>query len=245
MMKKRNVFDSQEYSLTCFVCPSTLALLVLHLPAKMAEQRTSSSSIETESLSPPPQTSSNNNNLAPFNPSSETAQRQSIALMNLQANDILFDLGCGDGRLLIRAVSEQPGLRCVGVEIDPVFVERARKAIHQQLPSAVQDRVQIRCQDVTQVLQSPVPASTTNMSTSNTPLDEISIHHATVIYLYLLPRGLQHIRTMLDRLVQQRIQTGQSLRVVAYTFSVKGWEPTRIDTSTKSGIPIYLYEFSL
>ena len=90
-------------------------------------------------------------NLAPFNPSSETAQRQSIALMGLTSDDVLFDLGCGDGRLLIRAVSEVPGLCCVGVEIDPIFVERANKAVT-NLSEEVQQRIQIRCQDVTKIL---------------------------------------------------------------------------------------------
>jgi hypothetical protein len=199
----------------------------------------------TNEASAPSNTIDNNkNNLAPFNPSSETAQRQSIALMNLQPDDILFDLGCGDGRLLIRSASEQPGLRCVGVEINPIFVERALHSVS-QLPPNVQERIEIRCQDVTQVLQSTNPDETLSTTISTkTCLNEITVHDATVIYLYLLPRGLLHIKALLDDLVQHRMHKGQSLRIVAYTFSVKGWEPTRVDTSTKSGVPIYLYEFN-
>ena len=180
-------------------------------------------------------------NLAPFNPSSETAQRQSIALMDLQASDILFDLGCGDGRLLIRAVSQVEGLRCVGVELDTVFVERAQRAVDQLSPH-VQERIQIRCEDLTEILK-----ATNDEDTSKevpTKLDDVSIFDATVLYLYLLPRGLRQIKPFLDELVKRRLARGHSLRVVAYTFSVAGWEPVKVDTSTKSGVPIYLYQFS-
>lgn len=187
-----------------------------------------------------------------------------MAMMDLKPNDILFDLGCGDGRLLIRAATQVDGLRCVGVEMDALFVERANKAIA-QLPETVQQRIQIRCQDVTQILNhldaaaeaEPTSATTTDGSNGNTDRGNtavalvsnelrnvVTIANATVIYLYLLPRGLRQIKDMLDNLVQRRIEKGQSLRIVAYTFSVPTWEPTRVDTSTKSGVPIYLYEFT-
>lgn len=176
--------------------------------------------------------------LAPFNPSSETAQVQSMALMDLKANDILFDLGCGDGRLLIRAVSQVPGLRCIGVEMDPVFVERAHQAIA-ALPAAEQERIQVRCQDVTKIL---TEVGNSLPGNNDKALSDLTVEDATVIYLYLLPRGLQQIKPQLDLLVQHCLGKGRSLRVLAYTFSIQGWEPARIDTSTKSGVPIYLYE---
>lgn len=180
--------------------------------------------------------------LAPFNPSSETAQRQSIALMDLKNDDILFDLGCGDARLLIRAASEVEGLFCVGVEIDPVFVDRANKVIA-ELPAQVQERIQIRCQDVNQVLSPKEGSGNTMNAKHDKRIDDLVIDDATVVYLYLLPRGLRHIKDMLDDLVKRRVQNGGSIRVVAYTFQVQGWEPVRVDTSTKSGVPIYLYQF--
>lgn len=191
---------------------------------------------------------SQNANLAPFNPSSETAQLQSITLMDLRSDDILFDLGCGDGRLLVRAVSQVEGLRAVGVEIDPAIVERANKSIA-ALPKQDQERIQIRCEDVTKVLlnacnrsERATDASTTTVAVAGR-LQDVPIEDATVIYLYLLPRGLLQIKPLLDDLVCRAIEKGRTLRFVAYTFQVKGWEPVKVDTSTKSGVPIYLYQF--
>jgi hypothetical protein len=186
------------------------------------------------------------NNLAPFNPSSETAQNQSLAMMNLQSDDVLFDLGCGDGRILIRAVSQVLGIRCVGVEIDPVFCHRAQAAIAEQLSPETQARIEIRCADATQVLP---PDQEGNLATRATAkesmqsIQDVTIDDATVLYMYLLPRGLRQIQSLLDEIVNRRKRRGLSLRVVAYTFQVQGWDPVRVDHSTKSGVPIYLYEF--
>lgn len=43
----------------------------------------------------------------------------------LQPTDLLYDLGCGDGRILIAAVKKYR-CRAVGIEIDPGVAERAR-----------------------------------------------------------------------------------------------------------------------
>ena len=42
---------------------------------------------------------------------------------------MLFDLGCGDGRFLVAAASHTSGLQCVGIEIDPVYANRAQEAV--------------------------------------------------------------------------------------------------------------------
>ena len=39
--------------------------------------------------------------LAPYNPTSIEAIRIALQLLNLRATDTLYDLGCGDGRLLV------------------------------------------------------------------------------------------------------------------------------------------------
>lgn len=45
-----------------------------------------------------------NNRLAPYNPTHITAREAALNLLGLQVNDVLFDLGCGDGRLLFTAM---------------------------------------------------------------------------------------------------------------------------------------------
>lgn len=51
-----------------------------------------------------------------------------LSLMDLTPADVLADLGCGDGRILIAAV-RQSGCRGVGIEIDPATAEEARQNV--------------------------------------------------------------------------------------------------------------------
>ena len=44
------------------------------------------------------------NRLAPYNPTHVTAREKALDLLSLSDNDVLFDLGCGDGRLLFTAM---------------------------------------------------------------------------------------------------------------------------------------------
>jgi len=39
--------------------------------------------------------------LAPFNPTSIEVVKLSIELLNLNGNDVIYDLGCGDARFLV------------------------------------------------------------------------------------------------------------------------------------------------
>ena len=54
-----------------------------------------------------------------------------LRLADIKQGDVLYDLGSGDGRILIMA-AQQYGIRAVGIEIDPKMVtvaeERARQA---------------------------------------------------------------------------------------------------------------------
>ena len=178
--------------------------------------------------------------LAPFNPISESAMTVALQLLELGPHDVVFDLGAGDGRLLIHAASTIPGLRCVGVEIDSKFVDRCRCSIA-TLASDVSCRVQMRLGDAMAV------ADVTTTSTGNDaihPCDELTIHDATALFLFLVPDGLKLIVPLLDKVVARRSELGERFRVVAYMFHIPGWEPTVVNRNTKAGSPVYLYDFT-
>ena len=85
-----------------------------------------------------------------------------LTLANVQQNDILYDLGSGDGRIPIAAVENHNVNRAVGIDIDP---ERIQEANANAQEAEVSDRVDFLNQDLFQ----------TNFS------------EATVVTLYLLP----------------------------------------------------------
>jgi cyclopropane fatty-acyl-phospholipid synthase-like methyltransferase len=68
--------------------------------------------------------------------------RQSLRLAELRAGDLLYDLGCGDGRVIVTAAREF-GARAVGFDIDPSKVRLARARIRRfDLDGAVEVRRQ-------------------------------------------------------------------------------------------------------
>lgn len=74
--------------------------------------------------------------LAPFVPSPESVVEQMLQLTEVTDRDTLYDLGCGDGRIVITAAREY-GARGVGVDIEPYWVAEseanAKKHVVEQL----------------------------------------------------------------------------------------------------------------
>ena len=84
---------------------------------------------------------------APFITSPDRVVEAMTDLAALTKDDLVYDLGCGDGRIVITAVLRS-GCRGIGFDIDPQRVEEARQ---NAVLNGVQDRVTITQQDVFQV----------------------------------------------------------------------------------------------
>ncbi len=63
--------------------------------------------------------------LAPHVPTPTDVVERMIRLANVEANDVVYDLGCGDGRLVIAAASMR-GAHGVGVDIESYWAEQSR-----------------------------------------------------------------------------------------------------------------------
>lgn len=85
-----------------------------------------------------------------------------LKMADINKDDVVYDLGSGDGRLVITA-AKRYGARGVGIEIQPQLVELANK---QAKEAGVADRVSFRAADLFQA----------------------DYREATVITLYLLPK---------------------------------------------------------
>jgi len=83
-----------------------------------------------------------------------------LRIANVDKDDVLYDLGCGDGRIVITA-AKMYGCRGVGIDIDP---ERIRESRENAIKAGVSDRVQFIQMD----------------------LFEAEIREASVVTLYLL-----------------------------------------------------------
>jgi ribosomal protein L11 methylase PrmA len=64
--------------------------------------------------------------LAPYVPTPPDVVDRMLALARVTKNDVVYDLGSGDGRIVI-AAARKYGARGVGIEIDPERVKEARR----------------------------------------------------------------------------------------------------------------------
>jgi hypothetical protein len=81
--------------------------------------------------------------LAPFDPTPSEVVDRMLHLAAVKPGDLLYDLGAGDGRMVI-AAAKKYGIKAVGFEVDPGLVKLARENIRKQ---GVERLVEIRQQD--------------------------------------------------------------------------------------------------
>ena len=79
------------------------------------------------------------NNLAPYVNSPEHAVDKMLRMANLKPGETLYDLGCGDGRILIAAASRFR-VKAVGIEISNHLVRKASENVKK---AGLQDRVKV------------------------------------------------------------------------------------------------------
>lgn len=85
-----------------------------------------------------------------------------LQLAQVKKTDLVYDLGCGDGRIVVTA-AKKFGCRAKGFDVDPERIEESKKNVEK---NEVQELVTIEQKDIFQLDLSP----------------------ASVITLYLLPR---------------------------------------------------------
>lgn len=110
---------------------------------------------------------------APYVPTPRHVVLRMLELAEVSADDVVYDLGSGDGRILITAAQEY-GARGVGVEIDSQLVQRARRRAQQ---AGVADLVTFRQGN----------------------LFDTDLRDATVVTLYLWPDMNNRLRPKLQR----------------------------------------------
>jgi len=97
----------------------------------------------------------------PFVPTPIEVIDRMLELAEVKKGDVIYDLGSGDGRIVIRAAKKY-GVRAVGIEMDSSLLDKARKAAKAE---GVGHLVEFRSEDALKA----------------------DISRATVVTLYMLP----------------------------------------------------------
>lgn len=109
----------------------------------------------------------------PFVPTPEAVVETMLELAKVGPADVVYDLGSGDGRIVI-AAAQKHGARGVGIDIDPQRIKEARDNARE---AGVADRVEFRRGD----------------------LFKANLSEATVVTLYLLSSVNMQLRPKLLR----------------------------------------------
>jgi SAM-dependent methyltransferase len=131
----------------------------------------------------------------PFVPTPMEVVDAMLDMAKVTKNDLVYDLGCGDGRIVIRA-AQRFGARGVGVDLNPQRVTEARAAAKKAGPQ-IEKLVRFEVGDVFEFDFSP----------------------ATVVTMYLLPS----VNLKLRPRIFKELKPGT--RIVSHDFDMGDWEP--------------------
>ena len=111
--------------------------------------------------------------LAPYQATPPDVVDRMLTLAKVGPGDVVYDLGCGDGRIVI-AAAQRFGARGVGIDIDAGLIAKAQAAAR---AAGVADRVEFRVQDAL----------------------TIDVSDASVVSLFLLAASNVKLRPILTR----------------------------------------------
>jgi 2-polyprenyl-3-methyl-5-hydroxy-6-metoxy-1,4-benzoquinol methylase len=109
--------------------------------------------------------------LAPFVVTPPNVVARMLSLAEVDVDDVVYDLGCGDGRIVIAAA--RLGARGVGIELDAELIRRSERGAEE---AGVADRASFMTQDIMKV----------------------DLSAATVVTMYLLPESNALLRDKLE-----------------------------------------------
>lgn len=111
--------------------------------------------------------------LAPFVASPQNVVTEMLQLADLKKDEMLFDLGCGDGRIILEA-AQKFGAKAVGVELDD---GRYKECVRKVQEAHLEGRVEVVHGD----------------------LLSLDLKRANVVTLYLLTSANERVKPNLER----------------------------------------------
>src|SRR5689334_18930060 len=112
--------------------------------------------------------------IVPYVPTPQEVVDRMLELADIKKGDVVYDLGCGDGRIVVTAAKKY-GVKAIGIDIDPARVKDSEENVKK---AHVENLVKIMCEDIF----------------------VLDLSGASVVTLYLLPELNEKLMPQLAKL---------------------------------------------
>jgi len=154
--------------------------------------------------------------IVPYVPTPQKVVEAMLKLAGVKEGDVVYDLGCGDGRIVITAVKQFKAKKGLGVDLNP---ERIKDSIANAKKEKVGDKLEFKEGDVLKI---------------------DSVADANVVTLYLLPT----VNLRLAPMLQKTLKPGS--RIVSHDFHMGDWKPEKkIEVVDEEGLHHDLYLWTI
>ena len=130
-------------------------------------------------------------------PTPRTVVKAMLERANVGKDDVVYDLGCGDGRIVIAAVKDFKAKKAIGFDIDPDKIKESKARAKE---AGVEDKVDFRQENVLKIKDfSP----------------------ASVVTLYMSDELNEGVRPALEKTLKP------GSRIVSHRFLMGDWKPDK------------------
>jgi uncharacterized protein (TIGR03000 family) len=145
--------------------------------------------------------------VVPYVPTPEKVVEAMLKMADVKEGDVVYDLGCGDGRIVITAVKQFKAKKGFGLDLNP---ERVKDSYENAKKAGVEKQVEFKQGDV---------------------LKLTDVSEANVVTLYLLPE----VNLKLMPMLKKTLKPGS--RVVSHDFDMgEDWKPEKSQKIEVDGI---------
>jgi hypothetical protein len=166
-----------------------------------------------------------------------------LSFASVSSKDVLYDFGCGDGRICLEALIKSNCRQCVGVEVEDDLVTKGNALISElpkdfKLTSDGKPRVQLVQADLREVIQGLLAAQKSMAESSDETGYFGDLPMPTIIVLYLLPEATAELEKDLIALLQYS-------RIVCNTWGLPSVKHSqKIDVPEEGGASTTLFLYS-
>ena len=170
------------------------------LSPTVADEKTKAAPPDTKKKAEPETAKAKPEIEVPYVPTPNKVVEAMLKLAQVKEGDVVYDLGCGDGRIVIRAVTDFKAKQGLGIDFDPDRLKDCEKNL-EKIPQDNRKKLTFKQGDVLK-------------------LTEEDFKGVDVVTLYLLPE----VNIRLKPILQKGLKPGA--RIVSHDFDMgEDWKP--------------------